>query len=191
MQGETTATVAELYAFSRRLPERPSSERLEFRIDGIVGDRHRGHLRPTFKADKQPPGMMRRNERMWSAIAVEELHAIGEAMGLAEPLTAADVTANIVFDGCPDLSKLPKGTTLVFPSGLELIVEEFCAPCLDKGAELAGRYTRANGDPLTNTEFSKAAKLSRGLVGIVEVEGVARVGDVVTIRPYRHPAWLL
>lgn len=185
-----TATVKALYAFSQRLPERLSSETLQFEVDGIVGDRHRGQLRPTFRNDKQPQGMMRRNERMWSAIAEEELAQIAADMGLAQPLTPADTTSNILFSGYAELSKLPKGSLLKFPSGLELIVEEFCAPCLDKGAELAGKYRRADGSALEATAFSKASKLSRGVVGVVEVAGAASVGDVVEIVPYAHPAWL-
>ncbi len=185
-----TARVIALHAISKMHPERPPSKALTFDIDGIVGDRHRGHLRPTFKADKQPLGTMRRNERMWSAVSVEEMTQISADMGLAESLTAADVTANLVLEGFPDLSRLPKGTMLKFPSGLELLVEEFCTPCLDKGQELAERYARADGSALQQTAFPKASKLSRGLVGIVDVAGEARVGDTVEIVVYEHPAWL-
>ena len=185
-----TARVVALHAISKMNLERPASDSLTFEVDGIVGDRHRGHLRSTFKADKQPLGMVRRNERMWSAVSVEEIAQISSEMGLAEPLTAADMTANIVFEGFPELSRLPKGTLLKFPSGLELLVEEFCTPCLDKGEELAGRYTRADGGELGPTAFPKASKLSRGLVGIVDFAGEACVGDEVEIVIYEHPSWL-
>ena len=183
-------TVAELHAYSKMDPERASVDSLEFDIDGIVGDRHRGHSRPAFNNDKQPRGTMRRNERMWSAISIEELEQISSDMGLADTLEPGDVTANICFKGAPDLSKLPKGSTLTFPSGLVLIVEEFCTPCLDKGEKLRRKYRRADGGELQPTAFAKASKLSRGLVGIVDVGGIARVGEVVEVVEYAHPAWL-
>ena len=94
---------------SKMKPERASVDALDFDIDGIVGDRHRGHLRPAFSNDRQPRGTMRRNERMWSAISVEELAQISAAMGLDRHLEPGDVTANICLEGVPDLSKLPKG----------------------------------------------------------------------------------
>jgi hypothetical protein len=133
---------------------------------------------------------MRRNERMWSAISVEELEQIASDMGLAITLEPKDVTANICLKGAPDLSKLPKGSTLTFPSGLVLLVEEFCTPCLDKGEMLRQKYKKADGGELQPTAFAKASKLSRGVVGIVDVAGVARVGDVVEVAEYAHPSWL-
>lgn len=183
-------TVVALHAYSKMHPERPGVDSLEFDIDGIVGDRHRGHLRPAFSNDKQPKGTMRRNERMWSAIAVEELAQISSDMGLVDTIEPKDVTANICVEGAPDLSKLPKGSTLTFPSGLVLIVEEFCTPCLDKGEQLRRKYRKADGSELLPTAFAKASKLSRGLVGIVDVPGTASVGDVVELVEYAHPAWL-
>ncbi|MEM9334446.1 MAG: molybdenum cofactor sulfurase [Pseudomonadota bacterium] len=184
------ARVVALHKFSKMQPDRPASASLSFDVDGIVGDRHRGHLRPNGRNDKQARGSMRRNERMWSAISTDELAQIAEDMGLAKPLTAADITMNIVLDGVPRLSRLPKGSLLRFPSGLELLVEEFCAPCLSKGSELAERYRDKDGLPLQPTAFSRAAKLSRGLLGIVDVAGVAQVGDEVEIVVYGHPDWL-
>lgn len=183
-------TVVALHAYSKMEPDRPGVDSLEFAIDGIVGDRHRGHSRPAFSSDKQPKGTMRRNERMWSAISAEELRQISSDMGLSEILEPKDVTANIGFNGAPHLSKLPKGTTLSFPSGLVLVVEEFCTPCLDKGEKLRQQYRQADGSELQPTAFAKASKLSRGVVGIVEVAGIARVGDVVEVSEYAHPSWL-
>ncbi|MDJ0760903.1 MAG: hypothetical protein QNJ19_16030 [Woeseiaceae bacterium] len=183
-------TVVELHAYSKLDPERGSVDELQFEVDGIVGDRHRGHLRAAGGNDKQPKGTMRRNERMWSAISVEELEQISSDMGLASRLSPSDITANLCLEGAPDLSKLPKGSMLKFPSGLELLVEEFCAPCLSKGELLKQRYRKADGSELMPTAFAKAAKLSRGLLGVVELAGVARVGDVVEIVEYAHPAWL-
>jgi hypothetical protein len=62
---------------------------LQLELDGIVGDRHRALMREAWKGDKQPQGTIRRNERQWSAVSVEELAAMEQHMDLQEPLTAA------------------------------------------------------------------------------------------------------
>ncbi|MEX0706702.1 MAG: hypothetical protein WD078_01965 [Woeseia sp.] len=159
-------------------------------MDGIIGDRHRAFERRTFTHDKQPEGTTRRNERQWSAVSVEELAEIAAAMGLREPLKASDLGANLCLYGVRQLSRLPKGTTLEFPSGAILLIEEYNPPCLDLGTRLSGKYETLSGKPLSPTAFSKAAKLTRGVVGVVEVAGVILVGDEVIVRPYAPPRWL-
>jgi len=160
-------------------------------LDGIVGDRHRSFERTTWAGnDKQPEGTVRRNERQWSAVSVEELAEIAEAMDLTEPLTAAALGANLCIEGIPELSRLPKGTTFRFPSKAELQVEDFNPPCLDMGSKLAETMQTRSGKPLENTEFSKASKLSRGVVGVVEVAGIINPGDEIDVTIYEHPSWL-
>jgi len=160
-------------------------------LDGIVGDRHRSFERTTWAGnDKQPEGTVRRNERQWSAVSVEELAEIAEAMDLTEPLTAAALGANLCIEGIPELSRLPKGTTFRFPSKAELQVEDFNPPCLDMGSRLAETMQTRSGKPLENTEFSKASKLSRGVVGVVEVAGIINPGDEIDVTIYEHPSWL-
>jgi len=134
---------------------------------------------------------VRRNERQWSAVSVEELAEIQDAMDLDEPLTAKSLGANICLTGLPQLSRIPKGTMLKFPSGAELMVEEFNPPCHAMGKKLASMHTTSSGKELSSTAFSKAAKLTRGLVGVVEVAGAINVGDEVTLELYETPAWLL
>lgn len=163
---------------------------IELALDGIVGDTHQSFARNAWAGDKQPQGTKRRNERQWSAVSVEELAEISAAMGLDAVLSASCVGANFCFSGIPELSRLPKGSTLRFPSGAELIVEEYNPPCLDMGKQLAGKYQRRDGKPLEPTAFSKAAKLSRGVVGVVEVTGVISEGDPVTVDVYSPPVWL-
>jgi hypothetical protein len=85
---------------------------------------------------------------------------------------------------------LPRGTVLKFPSGAELIVEEFNPPCHDMGKQLASVLSTRSGKPLSSTAFSKAAKLTRGVVGVVEVAGKISAGDEVTIELYEAPRWL-
>lgn len=159
-------------------------------LDGVVGDRHRSFSRETWAGDKQPKGTVRRNERQWSAVSVEELAEIQEAMDLTEPLTATALAANLCFEGVAELSCLPKGTIMRFPSGAELMVAEFNPPCLDMGTKLAATMQTRSGAPLQKTTFAKASKLLRGVVGVVEVAGIINPGDAVEIIPYEHPSWL-
>lgn len=184
------ATVAALSVGDNGALGKDECSSIEAELVGIVGDRHRSFFRQTWKGDKQPEGTRRRNERQWSAVSIEELAVIGQAMGLNEPLTAASLGANICLKGQPRLSRLPKGTVLKFSSGAELIVEEYNPPCMEMSKKIAATYTSISGDPVQDTAFSKAAQLSRGLVGVVEVEGSIHVGDGVSIVPYEHPDWL-
>ncbi len=113
------------------------------------------------------------------------------AMDLSEPLTATCLGANLCISGVAELSRLPKGTVLRFPSGAELIVEEFNPPCHFMGKKVASLYTTNSGEALSSTAFSKASKLTRGLVGAVEVAGAISAGDEVTVEIYEAPPWLL
>ena len=164
---------------------------IEFALDGIVGDRHRGYTRECWAGgDKQAEGTVRRNERPWSATSVQELADASASMDLREALTAAETGVNLCLDGIDQLSRLPKGSVLKFPSGAELIVEEYNPPCGYAGAALAESHVTQSGAKLENTAFSKAAKLSRGLVGTVEVPGTVSAGDEVEVTVYSHPQWL-
>ncbi len=163
---------------------------IQVELDGIVGDRHRGYVRDTWKNDKQPYGTVRRNERQWSAVSVEELKEISRAMDLEAPITAASLGANLCIEGVPELSRLPKGTLMQFPSGAELIVEEYNPPCGDMSKIQASAHKTGSGGPLSDTAFSQAAKLKRGIVGVVEAAGAINAGDEVTVMLYETPTWL-
>jgi MOSC domain-containing protein YiiM len=165
-------------------------DRIEVELDGIVGDTHRGYVRVTWQGDKQPKGTQRRNERQWSAMSVEEIAGISDALDLVEPLDAATLGANLCLSGVPQLSRLPRGTLLRFPSGAELLVEEYNPPCLGMGKAIAARYQTRSGKPLADTDFSRAAKLTRGIVGVVEAAGPIRAGDEVRIEIFETPRWL-
>jgi hypothetical protein len=163
---------------------------IQVELDGIVGDRHRSYVRDTWKGDKQPFGTVRRNERQWSAVSVEELAEISEAMDLNDTMTAASLGANLCIKGIPEFSRLPKGALLKFPSGAELIVEEFNPPCGDMSRIQASIHQTNSGDSPTDTAFSKAAKLNRGVVGVVDAAGTINAGDEVTVVLYETPSWL-
>ncbi len=191
MVKKIVARVVSVHAGSNEDLSKDERPTVQVELDGVVGDRHRSYDRPTWQGDKQPKGTIRRNERQWSAVSVEELAEIQDAMDLSEPLTATRLGANLCLTGLQDLSRLPKGTLLKFPSGAELMVEEYNPPCHDMGKRLAAMYTTNSGKPLLSTAFSKAAKLNRGVVGVVEVAGAISAGDEVEVELYETPAWLI
>ena len=159
-------------------------------LEGFKGDNHRSYTRSCWAGDKQPEGTVRRNERQWSAIGVDELEQISRDMDLTETLSADCIGANLCLSGVENLSKLPKGTLLKFPSGAELAVEEYNPPCLDMGKKIAKLYSTNSGAALEDTAFSKAAKLSRGIVGVIDAVGDINEGDEVEVVVYEHPSWL-
>lgn len=184
------ATVVSVHAGASDQLAKEKQQSIIVELDGVVGDRHRSYSREAWAGDKQPEGTVRRNERQWSAVSVQELVDIQEAMDLTEPLTATALGANLCLDGIDELSRLPKGTMFKFPSGAELQVEEYNPPCLDMGTKLASAFTTNSGKALENTEFSKASKLNRGVVGVVDVAGIINPGDEVEVTLYEHPLWL-
>jgi len=169
---------------------KPHRQSIRVELDGIVGDKHRSFSRETWAGDKQSKGTTRRNERQWSAVSLEELADITKELGLTSPLRASTLGANLCLDGVTELSRFPKGTILKFPSGAELLVEEYNPPCHDMGTRLAAAHESDSGKKFPTTAFSNAARLTRGIVGVVEVAGDIFPGDEVTIVPYEHPGWL-
>lgn len=130
------------------------------------------------------------------AARVVSVH-VGAASELGKDATAhidveldGIVGANLCVAGVSQFSRLPKGSLLQFPSGAELIVEEFNHPCHDMGKAIAEAYATRSGRPLESTAFSRAAKLTRGLVGVVEVAGRINAGDQITVQVYEPPSWL-
>ena len=167
-----------------------SVKQLEFRLDGVIGDRHAGFERVTWEGDdKQVANTLRRNERQWSAVSSEELDEISEKMNLRVPLHAGDIGANFCVSGANNFSKLPKGTIFKFDSGVELIVEEYNPPCLGMSKNLAQKILDKNGNVLDETLFLQVAKYLRGLVGVVEVPGIIHKNDEFLIIPYTSPRW--
>ena len=102
-------------------------------IGGFAGDKHHGLTRKAWKVDWQPAGTVRRNERQWSGVSVEELVHIADRLALTEPLAPDTLGANLCVEGIPEFSLLPKGTKLLFPSGAVLLVEEYNPPCAEMG----------------------------------------------------------
>ena len=187
---ELVAQVVSVHAGSNDDMGNLVRESIDVDLDGIVGDAHRSYIRECWSGDKQAQGTRRRNERQWSAVSVEELEEIANDMDLAEPLRPASLGANLCISGIHELSRLPKGTLLKFPSGAELVVVEYNPPCHDMGKKLARIHSTNSGRPLSSTAFSTAAKLKRGIVGVVDVPGVINTGDPVRVEVYQVPKWL-
>ena len=164
---------------------------LRAEMDGFAGDRHASFQRKAWGAgDKQPKGIIRRNERQWSAVSQAELESISQEMDLSEVLSAGNIGANLCVAGVPSFSLIPKGSVLRFPSGAELLVEEYNPPCLDMGKELASKCSTNSGKPIHDTAFAKAAQFRRGLVGVVEVPGRIKAGDEVEVVISEPPSWM-
>lgn len=185
-----TAKVLSVHAGGSDDKTKPDLPLIRVELDGVVDDKHRSFSRQTWAGDKQPKGTLRRNERQWSAVSLDELREITKVLDLRQPLVASSLGANLCLQGVQELSRLPKGTLLKFPSGAELCVEEYNPPCLDMGTRLAEMHRTSTGDRLTTTAFSNAARLLRGIVGVVEVPGDIFPGDEVTIELYEQPSWL-
>jgi len=160
---------------------------LKAEIGGFSGDKHQGPVRETWAGEWQPAGTLRRNERQWSGVSVEELAHITERLDLTEPLSPDTLGANLCIEGIPEFSLLPKGTALWFPSGAVLLIEEYNPPCIDMGAQIAAKYSTRSGQPLTNQAWLRPAAGRRGVVGVVDVPGEIRAGDDVEVWIYEEP----
>jgi hypothetical protein len=160
---------------------------LQAQINGFSGDKHQGAERKTWSGEKQPKGTVRRNERHWSGVSVEELTHITERLQLTEPLSATTLGANLCLEGIPELSLLAKGTTLEFPSGAILTVEEYNPPCIEMGAQIATKYATQSGEPLKPNTWLRPAAGRRGVVGVIDVPGKICIGDEVEVLVYKEP----
>jgi len=160
---------------------------LQAEVNGFAGDKHQGAERKTWAGERQPKGTIRRNERQWSGVSVEELAHISERLELTEPLSATTLGANLCIEGIPEFSLLPKGTRLEFPSGAILTVEEYNPPCIDMGAQIADKYATQSGEPLRPNSWLRPAAGRRGVVGVIDVPGEICSGDEVDVVVYEEP----
>ena len=180
------ATLISLHTGSNEDLSKDACQNVQAELDGLVGDKHRGQSREAYAGDDEPPGTIRRNERQWSGVSVEELAVIQKRLDLVNPLSPATLGANICVEGIEDFSDLPKGTKLVFRSGAVLLVEENNPPCVDMGEQVAAKYETNSGKTLTRNEFLRPAVGRRGVVGVVDVPGKLTVGDEVTVKIYEE-----
>jgi hypothetical protein len=182
-----TGKVASLHLGNNEDLSKPPCASLQAEIDGFAGDKHQGAVREAWEGEWQPAGTIRRNERQWSAVSIEELAHVTERLELTEPLSPETLGANLCMEGIPKFSLLPRGSALWFPSGAVLLVEEYNPPCSDMGAQIAAKYSSHSSGPLTDTTWLLPAAGRRGLVGVIDVAGEIHVGDEVEVRVYQDP----
>lgn len=155
-------------------------DRLSLTLAGIPGDRHSGFHKAAGAREKNlyPAGTPIVNLRQWSAVSVEELASIAEAMQLSE-LRAEHLGANFVFEGLPELTKLPPFTRIRIgkaPHQATLVVYEENLPC-----RFPQEAMEKDGVIVTGQPFPKAAIGKRGLVGWVEKGARVNPGDPVVV----------
>ena len=181
---EIPGTIASLHISNNSDMNNESTETIQVEFDGIVEDKHRSYMRGAYEGESVPEGTVRRNDRQWSAVSLEELTKIEESMELETTLTAATLTANLCFKGIPNFSQLPKGSQLCFPSGAILMVEDYNPPCSYMSEKIAKTHRTKSGQPPKRLAFVKAAKRLRGLVGVVDVVGTINSGDEVIVKVF-------
>ena len=160
----------------------PASERpipvdpLELDWGGPIGDRHHGltMAADVRQADVFDRGTEIRNHRQVSIVDTSELDEIARNLGIdrIEPGLIAD---NICTEGITHLTRLPRMSRLVFPSGAVLMLGGENLPCTIAGAMVAEVHgSRAES-------FPKAGMGLRGVTGWVERPGAIRTGDAVEV----------
>ena len=90
---DSTATLSSLHIGRTVAFAKNSIETAQVELDGFVGDKHRGYMRGAYEGDSYPVGTIRRNDRQWSAVSIEELAQITEGMNLQDSLTAETLGA--------------------------------------------------------------------------------------------------
>lgn len=160
---------------------------------GIEGDKHAGRHMVDAREDVArmiglPKGVEIANLRQFSAVSRHELDEISERMGCCMSIPAGLLGENLVISGIPNFSSLPAGTQLVFRRGSPpevyrstiLYVTAENNPCKIPAQNiLAWATERKYRLDKTGKPFAKAAKGSRGVVGLVKASGKIGVGDAV------------
>ena len=184
---ELVGTLVSVHTQRDSEPDGAPQESAVAELDGLVGEAHRGFSRVAESYDPDPTGTVRRNERQWSGVSIEELGVIRERMGLREPLAPETLCANVCVEGIPGFSQLPRGSRLLFPSGAALLVEESNPPCSYIGERIEARHTTHSGEPAAGRLFPKAAMGLRGVVGVVDIAGRLAPGDRIVVQIFEPP----
>ena len=170
---------------------------------GIEGDKHAGRHMVDAREDVAreiglPKGVEIANLRQFSAVSRHELDEISQRMGLSTPIRAGLLGENLVISGIHNFSNLPAGTQLVFQRAdkpgeylsIILYVTAENNPCKIPAQNILARVTQLKHRmDKTGQPFAKAAKGSRGVVGLVKASGKIGVGDrVFAMLPPLHEA---
>lgn len=156
-------------------------DRIELGFGGIAGDVHEGMTRRSSSREPWYPRRTEiRNERQISLVSTPELALIAERMQLDE-IQPEWLGANLVLDGVPNLTMLPRGTQIFFEGGVVVKIDGLNTPCKIAGKSIAasaGMEDQEEGALL----FPKIAQRLRGLVGWVEKPGVIVTGEAASLR---------
>ncbi|MBE3556857.1 MAG: MOSC domain-containing protein [Firmicutes bacterium] len=149
---------------------------LEF--GGIPGDRHFGLTkRASGRESNYPHGATIFNRRQITAVSLEECRLIAKILSI--PLLSPNwLGANLVLEGIFDLTDLPMGCRLLFPSGAGLLCEGRNTPCIHAARAVQAHYPDR---PTLAKEFIAAAAGHRGIFCIVERPGILFTEDKVKI----------
>ena len=125
------------------------------------------------------------NLRQYSAVSIEELTEIAARLGVEE-VKAEWLGANLLIEGIPEMSKIPRGSRLFFPSGAVLQSSGDNGPCKHAASAVIQRLP---GQRVTETEFIRAALERRGIVGFTVREGDLSAGDEIRVEIPKHWAY--
>ncbi|MEO1197997.1 MAG: molybdenum cofactor sulfurase [Pseudomonadota bacterium] len=174
-----TATLTGLFTARGDDFETEPVDRLILGFDGIPGDRHSGLTRSSGAREPwYPRGTEMRNERQLSLLSSNELAETAARMGI-DHIDPCWIGGNMLIDGIPALSFLPRGTLLFCAGGLTLCVQGQNAPCRYAGRAIAEH--NPDRDRL-DLAFVREAKRSRGLVAWVEKPGQVTLGAAIQVR---------
>jgi hypothetical protein len=154
--------------------ETAAVDRMVLGLDGIAGDRHGGFERRS--GGREPwyaRGTPIRNGRHLSILSVEDLAEIARRLEVGE-VDAQSIGGNLVVEGIPRLSMLPRGTRLAIGQAA-LHVDDQNAPCRIAGRSLARHLER----PEIELAFAREARRLRGVVSAVDRAGEIAVGDEI------------
>lgn len=154
-------------------------EALDLTFDGIAGDVHGG---PTRLSGGREPwykrGTLMRNERQLSLLAPDELAMAAQALGIPE-IKPEWIGGNMLIEGIANLTHLPPRTLVFFEGGVTIKIDGDNMPCRLAGRSIARQF---EGRQDIETEFSKAARNRRGLVGWIEKPGRVTLGEAFEAR---------
>jgi hypothetical protein len=85
---EITASLVSVHTGNNEDKSKDSMRAVRAELDGFSGDKHQSYTRVAYEGESVPAGTKRRNDRQWSAVSLEELAKIQQAMELGTPLTA-------------------------------------------------------------------------------------------------------
>ena len=161
---------------------------------GVRGDNHAG-VRLADVREREfisfgfSKGIEIANYREFSAVSVEELAEVAQAMNLPEPIPHGCLGENLVLSGIPKLTELPTGTMLFFRKDEKqirtavLVVWSENTPCQGPGEAIQEKFPNIPG---LARLFPKSAIGKRGIVGSIYASGNIHAGDRVIVKVPRQ-----